>query len=400
MELDIEDNEMDRHQDIINMERGWPCAEQLALSMPMLDMVTSDTPLVLEDDYRGYGGTGGILPLRQIFSEILDVPVDQIYLAGTMSTTIMYDIVAKAMFWGLDGQKPWKDQRQVKFICPSPGYEKHFKICKTFGIRMVPVPMKDDGPDMDIVEDIASHDESVKGMWCVPLYSNPTGAIYSEETIRRIACMKAAPDFRVFWDNAYVVHHLTDERISIKNIFDYIKDTENEDRVFEFFSTSKITFPGGGVAGCASSRANIEWITDNSLLQLKTGDKINQYRHALFLKDKEHVLEHMDRHRAIIKPKFDLVDEILSDNFGREGIVRWTNPKGGYFINLEIERGGAEAIYMYCKNNGVRITPAGSTFPYGDDLNDKYLRLAPTYPDMGELEMAIKILCEGIKSKI
>lgn len=380
------------------MERGWPCKQQLDLSMPMLNLVTSETCLELEDDYRSYGGTAGILPLKKIFSEILGVSVQEIYLAGTMSTTIMYDIVSKAVLFGLDGCKPWKDLSCVKFICPSPGYEKHFNICKTFGIEMIPVALDENGPDMDVVEELVASDERIKGIWCVPLYSNPTGCIYSENVIKRLATMKAAKDFRIFWDNAYVVHHLTDEEIKIANIFEYTKNTENENRVFEFFSTSKITFPGGGVAGCASSEMNIKWLTQASLLQLKTGDKINQLRHALFLKDKAHVLEHMRKHRDILKPKFDLIDQIIEANCGRSGDVKWINPKGGYFINLELSKHNASEVYEYCKANGVRITPAGSTYPYGYEPDNKFLRLAPTYPSLEELEIAINILCEGIKS--
>lgn len=382
----------------INMERGWPCKAQLELSMPMLDLVTSSTNLEQEVDYRGYGGTGGIVPLKEIFSEIFKVGKEDIYIAGTMSTTIMYDIVAKAFFFGLEGNKPWKDLDEVKFICPSPGYEKHFKICNAFGIKMIPVPINDDGPDMDIVENMVANDESIKGIWCVPLYSNPTGAIYSDEIIKRLATMKAANDFRVFWDNAYVVHHLTDEEIEISNIFDYTKESENKNRVFEFFSTSKITFPGGGVAGCVSSEENIKWLEKNSILQLKTGDKINQLRHALFLKNKVNVLEHMKRHREIIKPKFDIIDQILDSNFGRNGKIRWNNPKGGYFINVEVYSHKASEVYEYCKRNGVGITPAGSTFPYGNEPSNKFLRLAPTYPSVEELEMAINVLCDGIKT--
>lgn len=379
------------------MERGWPCKEQLELSMPMLDLVTSETELEYEVDYRGYGGTGGIEPLKNIFAEVLNIPTDMIYLGGTMSTTIMYDIVAKAMFWGINGEKPWKDQEEIKFICPSPGYEKHFKICSTFGIKMIPVDMNESGPDMDVVEELVQNDHSIKGMWCVPLYSNPTGAIYTDETIKRIAQMSAAPDFTVFWDNAYVVHHLTEQECSISNIFDYTQETENRNRVFEFFSTSKITFPGGGVAGCASSEENIKWLTKNSLLQLKTGDKINQLRHALFLQNKKTVLDHMKKHREIIKPKFDLVDNMLASNFGRDGLVKWLNPKGGYFINIELLPHKASLVYEYCKEHGVRITPSGSTYPYGNEPEDKYLRLAPTYPSMQELETAIRVLCAAIK---
>lgn len=379
----------------LNMERGWPCKEQLDLSLPMLNLVNSDTVLEYETDYRGYAGTGGIIPLKKIFSEILDVPEEQIYLGPSMSTTIMYDIVAKAMLFGLDGQKPWKDLDKVKFICPSPGYEKHFKICQTFGIEMIPVEIRDDGPDMDLVETLLENDNTIKGMWCVPLYSNPTGSIYSDEVINRIVHMKAATDFRVFWDNAYMVHHLTDEEIIISNILK--KNTQYPNRVFEFFSTSKITFPGGGVAGCASSLENIKWLEKSTLLQLKTGDKINQLRHAMFLKNKQGVLEHMAKHRKIIKPKFDLINEMLTDRFSDNDYVKWNNPKGGYFINLELELGGAKAVYEFCKERGLRITPAGSTFPNGVDIKDRSLRLAPTYLSLDELEIACTILCEAIE---
>ena len=382
---------------MINMERGWPCNEQLELSLPMLDLVKSDTLLEREVDYRAYAGTAGIVPLKKIWAEILDTEIEQIYIGGSLSTTIMYDIVCKAMLFGLAGYKPWKDINEVKFICPSPGYEKHFKICETFGIKMIPVEFGEDGPDMDLVEELLESDSSIKGMWCVPLYSNPTGTIYSENVIKRIATMKAAPDFRVFWDNAYVVHHLTDEEIEIPNILKMTEGTDTEDRVFEFFSTSKITFPGGGVAGCASSVANIEWLTQNSLLQLKSGDKINQLRHALFLKDKASVLVHMRKHKDIIKPKFDLIDRMFSAKFAGTELASWTNPKGGYFINLTVQPNKATAVCNYCKQHGVSITPAGSTYPYKNEPDDKYLRLAPTYPAIDELEKAMVVLCEAIK---
>ena len=263
---------------------------------------------------------------------------------------------------------------------------------------MIPVKMNDDGPDMDIVEELVKNDTCIKGMWCVPLYSNPTGAIYSDEVVHRIASMEAASDFRVFWDNAYVVHHLTDEEVAISNI---LKNTSvHPNRVFEFFSTSKITFPGGGVAGCASSIENIKWLEKTSLLQLKTGDKINQLRHALFLKDKQGVLDHMAKHRTIIKPKFDLIDDMLTNRIGYNDNVKWNNPKGGYFINLEFASGGAKNVYEYCKERGLRITPAGSTFPYGIDPEDKFLRLAPTYLSLDELEVASTILCEAIVNEL
>ena len=382
----------------LNMERGWPCKEQLELSMPMLSMVDETTDLCLEVDYRGYAGTGGIDPLKKLFSNILDVSDEELYIGGTMSTTIMYDIVNKAMLWGFDGYKPWREMEKVKFICPSPGYEKHFKICKTFEIEMVPVPIYSDGPDMDLVEKLVSEDGLIKGIWCVPLYSNPTGSVYSDTVIERLAIMNTkADDFRILWDNAYCVHHLTDEEITIKNIIRECEKAGNPDRVFEFASTSKITFPAGGVAVCASSKKNIKWLTDHMLLQLKSGDKINQLRHVLFLKDREGVRAHMQKHRAIIKPKFDLIDRILHEELDEWKIAKWINPKGGYFINLELNDGIAFRVWELCKEAGVRITPAGSTFPYGDDKEDKYLRLAPTYLSIAELETAMKLLCLAVK---
>lgn len=381
----------------INMERGWPCKEQLDLSMPMLDLVTSQSDLICENDYRGYAGTGGIEPIKKIFSEILEVDNHHLYIGSTMSTTIMYDIVAKAMFFGINGNKPWKETGEVKFICPSPGYEKHFKICETFGITMLPVDMKADGPDMEQVNNLVK-DPGVKGIWCVPLYSNPTGAVYSDEVVQSLASMKtAADDFTIFWDNAYVVHHLTDEEIKIKNIVGECEKYGNKNRVFEFFSTSKITFPGGGVAGCASSIDNIRWLEKSSLLQLKTGDKINQLRHALFLKDKAGVLAHMKKHREIIAPKFCLVDQMLKEHFDNTDLVKWINPKGGYFISLELQKGMADKVYKICESHGVKITPAGSTFPYGRDPDNKFIRLAPTYPAYEDLKKAMVVLCGAIK---
>ena len=381
----------------INMERGWPCKEQLDLSMPMLDLVTSQSDLIRENDYRGYAGTGGIEPIKRIFSEFLDVDNRQLYIGSTMSTTIMYDIVAKAMFLGVNGNKPWKETGEVKFICPSPGYEKHYKICESFGITMLPVSMKDDGPDMNQVGELVK-DPCVKGIWCVPLYSNPTGAVYSDEVIQMLASMKtAADDFTIFWDNAYVVHHLTDEEIRIRNIVKECEKYGNPNRVFEFFSTSKITFPGGGVAGCAASAENIVWLEKSSIIQLKTGDKINQLRHALFLKDKSGVLAHMKKHRDIIEPKFCLVDEMLKEHFEGTELVKWVKPKGGYFVSLELQNGMADKIYTICKNHGVKITPAGSTFPYGKDPDNKYIRLAPTYPAYEDLQKAMIVLCGSVK---
>ena len=274
----------------IHMERGWPCREQLDLSMPMLDLVGSETELVREVDYRGYAGTAGIDSMKALFAEWLNVGTEEIYIGGTMSTTLMYDLVNKAFCFGIQGEKAWR-YSEVKMLCPSPGYEKHFNICETFGIKMIPIQMNGCGPDMDLIETIVKEDEDVKGIWCVPLYSNPTGIVYSDEVVERIAKMPVkAKDFCVIWDNAYFAHHLTEEKLTVKNILRECEKAGYPDRVFEFASTSKITFPGGGVAACASSKTNIDWYTKKSLLQMKSGDKINQLRHALFLKNTSAVI--------------------------------------------------------------------------------------------------------------
>ncbi len=382
----------------LNMERGWPCREQLDLSMEMLNLVTSATSLEQEVDYRSYAGTAGIEPLKNLFAKVLDVSSEEIYIGGTMSTTLMYDIVNKAVLFGLDGNKPWKDYEKVSFLCPAPGYEKHFKICTTFGINMIPIPMDENGPDMDLVEKLVQEDGTVKGIWCVPLYSNPTGAVYSDEVILRLASMETkAADFRIFWDNAYCVHHLTDKKHTILNIIRKAAEYGNPDRVFEFTSTSKITFPGGGVGVCASSAENIKWLTENSLLQLKSGDKINQYRHYLFLRDIDGLEEHMSRHRAIIGPKFDMVDQILHEELDGWEIADWNKPEGGYFFNLKMAPHMAKSVWEKCMDAGVMITKAGSTFPYGNDPEDAYLRLAPTYPSVSDLEKAMHVIAVAIK---
>ena len=383
---------------MLNMERGWPCKEQLDLSMPMLDMVSSKVDLCREIDYRGYAGTGGILPAKELFAQLFGVTTEQIYIGETMSTTIMYDLMSRAMMFGFPGYSAWKTFDKVKFICPSPGYEKHFKICETFNIEMIPVSMDADGPDMDTIEELVMRDDTIKGMWCVPLYSNPTGSIYSDEVVERIAKMHTkAKDFKVFWDNAYCVHHLSDENIKIKNIIECCEKFGNADRVFEFASTSKITFPGAGIAMCISSKNNIDWLTKSRLLQLKTGDKINQLRHVLFLKDLDEISEHMQKHQAIIKPKFNLVDSVLHEELDGWEVASWTKPKGGYFINLELKRGMAQKVWELCKAAGVSFTPVGSTFPYGIDQEDRFLRIAPTYPEKYELKMAVELLCIAIK---
>lgn len=391
-------NELKKKNISLNLERGWPCQEQLELSEPMLDMVDSSTNLLREVDYRNYGGTGGISPMKKIFCDILDVAEEELYVGGTMSTTIMYDIICKAVMFGIRENKPWKELEKVKFICPSPGYEKHFKICENFGIEMIPVPLTGKGPDMDYVEKIVMNDEYVKGIWCVPIYSNPTGDIYSDEVIVRLAKMKTkSTDFYIFWDNAYCMHHLTEKKYKIKNIIRECEKAHNPDRVFEFTSTSKITFPGAGVAACASSRDNIKWLEKNMLLQLKTGDKINQLRHALFLKNRAGIEAHMKKHAEILLPKFELIDNMLNKEFSESEMIEWSMPKGGYFINIKLKEHMASKVWNLCKELGVRFTPPGSTFPYNNDPNDQFIRLAPTYCSLGELEIAMEIFILAVK---
>ncbi len=382
----------------LHMERGWPSVDQLELSMPMLDTVTSRTNLIHEVDYRSYAGTGGIIPLKMIFAEMLKVNVDEVYIGGTMSTTIMYDIVNKAMLWGLRGETPWKDVKEVSFICPVPGYEKHFKICETFGIKMINVPLQDDGPDIDMIEKLVKESANIKGIWCVPLYSNPTGIIYSDEKIKRLAHMStAAKDFTIFWDNAYVIHHLTDNEPELLNIIRETEEAGYPHRVFEFTSTSKITFPGGGVAVCVSSIENIEWLKKNSLLQLKSGDKVNQYRHYLFFKDLAGFKSHMIKHKNIIVKKFKIVDEILRREFGLSDLVKWKLPQGGYFVGVYLPKGFASKVYKLCKDIGVYITPAGSVFPYNKDVDDSFIRIAPTYLSCDDLRTSMEVFCCAVK---
>lgn len=382
----------------LNMERGWPSKEQLELSMPMLNLVNENTNLCHEDDYRGYAGTAGIAPMKKIFAEMLNTTVEHIYIGGTMSTSIMYDIVNKAYLFGLNGKKAWCKYDKIKVLCPSPGYEKHFKICSTFGIEMIPVAMNENGPDMDTVIRLVAKDPLIKGIWCVPLYSNPTGIIYSDDVVRKLASMPtASDDFTIFWDNAYCVHHISQNRHKILDIISICEKEGNPNRVFEFTSTSKITFPGGGVACCAASVENINWITQNSLLQLKSGDKINQYRHALFLKNLEGVQSHMEKHGKLIYEKFKIVDNVLKEELKETNLAEWNIPDGGYFINVKLQPQMAQRVYELCKICGVKITPAGSTFPYGIDVEDRYIRLAPTYPRKEDLQLAMEVFAVAIK---
>ena len=380
-----------------DMSRGKPCPIQLDLSDDMLDCLTSHSDKKADDgtDSRNYGGLDGVSDAKRLFSQVLEVGVDELIVGGASSLNMMYDCVSRAMLKGVLGsEKPWGKLDKVKFLCPSPGYDRHFSICEFLGIEMVPVEMNEDGPDMDSVEKLVSEDASIKGIWCVPKYSNPQGLTYSDEVVERFAALKPkAPDFRIFWDNAYAVHHLHDKPDQLKNILECCKRAGNPDMVYIFVSTSKITYAGAGVAAMGASKANIDFIKKQLGMQTICYDKLNQLRHARYFKDVDGIAEHMKKHAAILKPKFDTVLEILGRELSGSGAADWTCPNGGYFISLDTMDGCAKAVVAKAKEAGVTLTGAGATFPYKKDPRDRNIRIAPTYPSLEELKNAIEVLC-------
>ncbi|MFB9567863.1 aminotransferase class I/II-fold pyridoxal phosphate-dependent enzyme [Saccharopolyspora hordei] len=382
----------------LDLTRGKPSPRQLDLTN---DLVQVDGPLTSADgtDLRNYGGLQGLRELREIFSGELQVPVEQLLAAGNSSLELMHDALVFAQLGTVPGgERRWVDEPEVKFLCPVPGYDRHFALCERFGITMVQVPMTPDGPDMDVVERLVAEDPAVKGIWCVPKYSNPDGTVYSDETVRRLAAMRtAAPDFRIFWDNAYAVHHLTDEPAEIADLLALCAEHGNPDRAFVFGSTSKITFAGGGVAFFGSSPANVEWWLSCTSKRHIGPDKINQLRHVRFLRDADGLREHMRQHAALIRPKFEAVDKILTEELGGTGLASWTKPAGGYFISLRVLDGCARAVVAKAKEAGIALTPAGATHPYGDDPTDSVIRIAPTFPEQAELEEAIKGLATCVR---
>lgn len=377
----------------LDMSRGKPGAEQIELSHEMLD------PALLGDfkasngfDVRNYGILDGIPDCKKLFSEILDVAPENLIVFGNASLNIMYDYVAQCMIFGA-GAEPWAAQKGIKFLCPVPGYDRHFSILEHFGIEMINIPTDANGPDMDMIDELIK-DEKVKGIICVPMYSNPLGTTYSDETVRRFAALKpAAKDFRVIWDNAYCIHHVKDTHDKVLNIFEACKGKESEDYIIEVTSTSKVTFPGAGISVLAASDANIKAIKSRMTIQTIGYDKINQLRHVRFLKDRARIEAHMDKHAAILKPKFDAVIEAFERNLAGKGIASWTDPNGGYFISLDVYEGCAIRTVALCKEAGVTLTGAGATFPYGKDPEDKNIRIAPTFPSRDELCKAVEILC-------
>ena len=380
----------------LDMSRGKPSPEQLDLSMGMLDIVNSADIVKSEDgtDLRNYGGLDGISEPKEFFAAMLEVSPKEIIVGGNSSLAVMYDTVARAMFHGVYGSEtPWGKLPTVKFLAPSPGYDRHFAICEHFGIEMITINMLDDGPDMDAVEKLVSEDESIKGIWCVPKYSNPDGITYSDEVVDRLAKMNTkAKDFRIFWDNAYAVHHLTDKPDELKNMLAACKEAGHPDRVFIFSSTSKISFAGAGVAVMAASEANLQFIRKSLSVQTIGADKINQLRHVRFFKDMDTLKAHMEKHAAILKPKFDIVLEVLEAELGDKQIASWKKPNGGYFISLNTLDGCAKEVVKMAKEAGVTLTGAGATFPYGVDPRDRNIRIAPSYPSLAELKKAIEVL--------
>ena len=385
----------------LDMSRGKPESRQLDISMGMMDVLSSETPLKSENgtDCRNYGILDGIDEAKELFRQMIGVEKDEIIIGGNASLNLMYDTIAKALIFGVaNGEKPWGKYDEIKFLCPVPGYDRHFAICESFGIKMINVPLLSDGPDMDIVEKLVAEDDTIKGIWCVPMYSNPDGVTYSDETVKRFANLKPkASDFRIFWDNAYCIHHLTDTPDTLLNILDECKKAGNDDMVYIFGSTAKVTFAGAGVAMMGSSKANISFINKLMTIQTIGSDKINQLRHVKFFKDFDGIKAHMIKHKDIIAPKFEAVLKKLEDDIAPLGIATWHKPNGGYFVSFNAMNGCAKRVVALCKEAGVVLTPAGATFPYGNDPDDKNIRIAPTFPPVSELETAMELFCLCVK---
>lgn len=378
----------------LDMSRGKPCTEQLNLSMDMLNITDVKAENGLE--CRNYGILDGIPECKAIFSEMLEVEDKNVIVMGNSSLNVMFDFIAQCMIHGA-GDEPWLKQGKIKFLCPVPGYDRHFGICEYFGIEMINVPLKADGPDMELVEELVK-DSSVKGMFCVPKYSNPDGRTYSDDTVRRIAALKpAAKDFRIIWDNAYIVHDLREDKDVLLNIFPECEKNSTEDMIIEVVSTSKVTFSGAGIAALAASDKNVAMIKNRMKTQTIGYDKINQLRHAKFLKNMDGVRAHMKKHADIIAPKFDVVLKSFAQELDGKGIAQWTNPNGGYFISLNVFEGCAKRTVELCKQAGVVLTPAGATYPYGKDPEDSNIRIAPTFPPVEELELAVELLCTCVQ---
>lgn len=385
----------------LNMARGKPGFSQLALSMPMLDVINSDSDMrtVLGNDTRNYGDLDGIGESRRLMADMMSVEKDNVIVCGNSSLNIMYDTIARSVTHGVKGGTPWSKLDKVTFLCPVPGYDRHFKITEFFGIEMINIPLYDDGPDMDMVEKYVNSDASVKGIWCVPKYSNPTGISYSDDVVRRFANLKpAAEDFRIYWDNAYCVHHLYDiDQDHLIEILAECKRAGNPDMVYKFASTSKISFPGSGVAAIATSANNLEDIKRQLKIQTIGYDKVNQLRHVRFFKDSHGIAEHMRKHADTMRPKFEMILAKFDAELKDLGVGSWYSPKGGYFITYETLEGCAKNVVAKAKKAGVVMTPAGAPFPYGKDPKDSVIRISPSYPSLEDLTTATEIFVVCVK---
>ena len=385
----------------LNMARGKPGFTQLDLCEPMLDIINSasDMKTMMGNDTRNYGDLDGIGECRQLMADMMSVEKDNVIVCGNSSLNVMYDTISRSFTFGVNGSTPWYKLDKVKFLCPVPGYDRHFKITETFGIEMINIPLYDNGPDMDMVEEYVNNDPAVKGIWCVPKYSNPTGISYSDDVVKRFAALKpAAEDFRIYWDNAYCIHHLyEDTQDEILNIFDECEKAGNPNLVYIFSSTSKISFPGSGVSAIAASRENIDYILSLMTVQTIGHDKINQLRHARFFKDINGLNAHMKKHAELLRPKFAAVLDALDSEIAGLEIGTWIKPRGGYFISFNSMPGCAKAIVAMCKDLGVVMTGAGATFPYGKDPEDSNIRIAPTFPSVEEMAVAAKVFVLCVK---
>jgi len=379
----------------LDMTRGKPCTAQLDLALGMLEGDTGKAYLTKEGlDCRNYGGLDGIPEAKTLFSEYMEVEPEELILGGNSSLNMMHDTILRAMVKGvMDGASPWGQLPKVKFLCPSPGYDRHFFICEFLGIEMIPVDMQEDGPVMSQVEKRVANDELIKGIWCVPKYSNPTGVVYSDEAVERLAEMHTkAVDFRIFWDNAYAVHHLVDTPVPLKNILEACKQAGTPERVFMFASTSKISFAGAGLAITAGSQTNMEWVKNQMAFQTIGPDKMNQLRHVLFFKNAAGIEAHMKKHSAILKPKFDAVQNILNDELADKKIANWSKPQGGYFVSIDTMEGCAAAVIKMAADAGVKLTPAGSAYPYKNDPLDRNIRIAPSLPPLEDIQAAMELV--------
>lgn len=385
----------------LDMSRGKPGMSQLNISMGIMDTLSSDSSLLASDgtDCRNYGGLDGIPEARQLMAEMMGTLPEHVIVFGNASLTIMYDAISRSYTHGVLGSTPWCKLDQIKFLCPVPGYDRHFAITERFGIEMINIPMNEDGPDMDLVEELVSSDAAIKGIWCVPKYSNPQGVCYSDETVRRFANLKpAADDFRIYWDNAYAIHHLyEEEQPEILDIISECEKAGNPDLVYEFASTSKVSFSGAGIAALATSPANLQDVKKQLTIQTIGYDKLNQLRHARFFKNLDGLKAHMKKHANEMRPKYEIVLDILERELSGTGTGTWTKPLGGYFISFDSMEGCAKKIVEKCKEAGVVLTNAGATFPYGKDPKDTNIRIAPSFPTPEEMAQATELFTLCVK---